>query len=135
MKGQLNVSTPEQYLAALKEPRKGDLTRLDRLIRRAAPKLKPAIGMGMLGYGAYHYKYATGREGDSFRIMLASNASYISMYVSVLRDGAWLAESYKKKLPKAKIGKSCVRFKRLDDLDEAAIVELVSEAQQLAQSQ
>lgn len=131
MKGQLNVATPKEYLAKLKEPRKSDVTRLDKLIRKAAPKLKPFIHSGMLAYGPYHYKYATGREGDWFRIGLASNASYISLYVTAYDKGSdvYPAERYKEQLPKAKIGKSCVRFKKLDDVDEKALAALIKEAQ------
>ena len=131
MKGQLKVSTPKEYLAKLKEPRKSDVTRLDKLIRKAAPKLKPFILSGALGYGPYHYKYASGREGDWFRIGVSSNASYISLYVTAFDqgEGVYPAERYKAQLPKAKIGKSCVTFKKLDDLDEKALAALIKEAQ------
>lgn len=132
MKGQLDVSTPKEYLAKLKEPRKSDVAALDKLIRKAAPKLKPFIHSGMLAYGPYHYKYPTGREGDWFRVGVASNASYISLYVMGAKHGAYLAEGYKARLPKAKIGKSCVRFKKLDDLDAEALAALLKEAQSAA---
>ena len=131
MKGQLKVATPKEYLAKLKEPRKSDVTRLDKLIRKAAPKLKPFIHSGMLAYGPYHYKYPSGREGDWFRVGLASNASYISLYVTAYDKGSdvYPAERFKEQLPKAKIGKSCVRFKKLEDIDEKALAALIKEAQ------
>ena len=118
MKGQLAASTPADYIAKLDEPRKSDIAALDGLIRKTAPKLEPVVLMGMLGYGPYHYKYASGREGDACKIMLASNARYISMYVNG-------AEEFKNALPKASIGKSCVRFKRLNDLDQAVLKKLI----------
>ena len=105
MKGQLKVSTPAQYIAKLKEPRKSDIAALDQLIRKAT-KLDPFIQAGMLAYGHCRLKYAGGREADWFRIGVASNASYISLYVS---------------------GKCCVRFKRLSDLDPAALKKMLSE--------
>src|SRR3989442_8748156 len=122
MKGQLKVSTPKEYLAKLKEPRKSDVAALDKLIRKAAPKLKPFIHDGLLAYGRQHLKYASGRELDWFRVGVASNASYISLYV----PGG--AEAFKARLPKAKIGRGCVRFKRLGDVDAGALAELIQSA-------
>jgi hypothetical protein len=81
----------------------------------------------MLGYGPFHYRYASGREGDACRLSIASNASYISLYCLAGDDDGYVAERYVDRLPKAKIGKSCVRFKKLADLDETALVALVKE--------
>lgn len=118
MKGQQKkVTTPKQYLANLTEPRRSDVTRLHALITKAVPKLEPVIVGGMLGYGPFHYRYESGREGDTAKICVASNASYISLYAMAADDEGWLAERYKDRFPKAKIGKSCVRFKKVDDLD------------------
>jgi hypothetical protein len=125
MKGQLKASTPAEYIGQLKEPRKSDVAALDALVRKAT-KLDGMIQMGMLAYGPYHYKYKTGREGDGFRIGIASNASYISLYVTAV-DEAGLAERYQPLLPKANIGKCCVRFKRLADLDTAVLKKLLVE--------
>ena len=73
MKGQLKVSTPAQYIAKLEEPRKTEVVALDALIRKTAPKLAPFVHSGVLAYGPWRYKYASGREGDWFRIGVASN--------------------------------------------------------------
>lgn len=125
MKGQLNVSTPEEYIAALEEPRKSEIERIHRFILETAPELEPHILSGMLGYGQYHYRYASGREGDWCKVALASNKNYISLYICAIINGHYLAESYRSKLPKASIGKSCIRFKRLDDLDTEVIREML----------
>jgi Domain of unknown function (DU1801) len=127
VKGQLKVSTPAEYIARLDEARKTDIAALDALIRKVAPKLKPFIHSGMLAYGPWHYKYASGREGDWFRMGVASNKNYISLYVSACNDKGYVAERYKKALPKASIGRSCVRFKRLSDLDPAALKNMIRE--------
>jgi hypothetical protein len=127
VKGQLKVSTPAEYIARLDEPRRTEVVALDALIRKIAPKLEPFIHSGMLAYGRYHYKYASGREGDWFRIGVASNKNYISLYVSGCNDKGYIAEGYKKALPKASIGKACVRFKRLGDLDPRALKKLIHE--------
>jgi hypothetical protein len=127
MKGQLDVSTPKEYLAALEEPRRSQVAKLDKLVRKSAPKLKPFIHSGMLAFGPCHYKYASGREGDWFRIGIASNASYISLYACAADERGYVAERYKAQLPKAKIGKSCVRFKKLEDLDLKVLEALIKE--------
>jgi hypothetical protein len=128
---QTTASSPDDYIEALDEPRRDQVRRLDELIRETAPELEPHIAYGMLGYGRYHYKYASGREGDASIIGLASHKNYISLYVSGLVGERYVAETYKERLPKADIGKSCVRIKRLDDVDEAALRSLVREGADL----
>jgi hypothetical protein len=93
------------------------------------PKLEPYMESGMIGYGRYHYRSASGREGEWCLLALASRKRYISFYV-VAEDGkgGYLAESYRDRLPKADIGRSCVRFKRLDDLDEKVLREMMRAA-------
>jgi hypothetical protein len=90
-----------------------------------APLLKPFIHAGMLAYGPWHYRYTSGREGDGLRIGLASNKNYISLYICATDGKCYVAEQFKKALPKANIGKSCVRFNRLSDLDESALSKLI----------
>jgi hypothetical protein len=123
-KGQ-QASTPEAYITALAEPRREQVQRLHDLIRRNAPDLEPGIRSGMIGYGTYHYRTRSGREGDWFVIRLANNKRYISLYVSAATDTQTVAETYKERLPKADIGWSCVRIKRLDDVDLDVVAELV----------
>jgi len=129
MKGQLRVRTPDQYLEALEEPRRSEVARLDALIRETVPRLERCIVSGMLAYGPVHYRYPSGREGDSARVSVASNASAISLYALAADERGWLAERYRTRLPKAKIGKACVRFKRLEDLDVGALRELLREVE------
>src|SRR6266849_1393172 len=130
MKGQLKVSSPAEYIAKLEEPRKTEIAALDVLIRKTAPKLEPFIHIGILAYGPWHYKYASGREGDWFRIGVASNKSYISLYICACDGKGYIAERYTAALPKANIGKSCVRFKRLSDLEPAALKKMIREGAQ-----
>jgi len=127
MKGQLDVKTPKEYIAKLDEPRQTEIKRVDKLIRQTLPELKPFVMAGMLAYGPFHFKYPSGRDGDWFRIGLASNKAYISLHACAADKRGYVAERYKKKLPKASIGKSCVRFKTLDDLDLVALKALLRE--------
>ena len=90
-----------------------------------APDLEPRIQSGMLAYGTYRYRYSTGREGEWFPIGLASQKRYISLYVIATLGDRYLAETYVDRLPKADIGRSCVRFKRLTDVDERLLEQLI----------
>ncbi|MFQ5527421.1 MAG: DUF1801 domain-containing protein [Thermoanaerobaculia bacterium] len=126
MKGSSKARTHAAYIAEIEdEGRRRDVGRLHELIVEIAPDLEPTMEFGMMGYGKYHYKYKSGREGDWMKIGIANNKSYISLYCVGIVDGAYVAEGFKKRLPKADIGKSCVRFKRLSDLDADALEDLI----------
>ena len=131
MQAPSHVKTPAQYLASLPEPRRTDLTALHRAITRAVPKLKPVIASGMLGYGPYHYRYASGHEGDSAVIGLASQKQYISLYLLAVEDGVYLAEANQAELGTVSVGKCCIRFKRLADLNLPRALQLVRKAARL----
>jgi uncharacterized protein DUF1801 len=115
------------------DQRAQDIERLDELIRDTLPDLEVVReSEGMIGYGPFHYRYASGREGDTYRVSVANRKAGISLYVPcVTEDGRYLAESRAHEFPKANVGKSCVRFKRLDDLDEPALRALLAEAGRL----
>ena len=129
MAGGSVAATHDEYIDALAEPRRGDLRALHELIRATVPHLRPTMEFGMPGYGRYHYRYASGREGDWMLVGMASNINYISLYVTATTDdGRYLAEAFRDRLPKASIGKSCIRFKRLSDVDADVLAELLHTA-------
>ena len=115
------------------DQRAQDIERLDELIRDTLPDLEVVRESDdMIGYGPFHYRYASGREGDTFRVSVANRKAGISLYVlCVTEDGRYLAEARAGDFPKANVGKSCVRFKRLDDLDESALRSLLADAGRL----
>jgi hypothetical protein len=122
------AASPASYIAALPEPRRSEIARIDAFIRATVPDLAPCVTAGMLGYGPFHYRYASGREGDTAKIGLSSRAQYISLYACAADARGYVAERYRARLPAADIGKACVRFKRFDDLDRAAVRDLLLEA-------
>lgn len=126
-------ATPAAYLATLPAARRADVKALHTAIRRAAPRLKPYVAYHgtMIGYGPYHYRYASGREGDCPTIALSSRAQYISLYVLGQRGGQSLVQSARKQLGQVACGRSCIRIKRLADLSLPAAMALVREAAQL----
>lgn len=127
MYGKSDAKTPEEYIAGVDEHRRDDIQQLHDFIREIAPELEPTMGFGILGYGRFHYKYASGREGEWMKIGIASNKRYISFYCCSADEQGYVAERYRERLPKASIGKSCVRFKRLSDLDLEVLGSLIRE--------
>jgi hypothetical protein len=124
------ATTLRDWLAKLPEGRRADVKALDALIRRCAPGLKPVFSpaLGMMGYGPYHYRYASGREGESFHIALASQVQHISLYLSCTDGaGAYVAEKHKAALKPASVGRSCIRFKRLEQVDLGAREKVIRE--------
>ena len=119
------ADSPEVFIAAVDDARRADVQRLHELVREAAPELEPTMEFGMLGYGKFHYRYATGREGDWFKIGIAVNAKSISLHCCAADADGYVAERYRDRLPKADIGRSCVRFTRLEDLAEEVLMDLL----------
>lgn len=125
-----SAKTPEEYINLLDEPRQSQIKTLHQFILKMVPKLKAFIISGMIGYGKYHYKYPSGREGDWAIILLASQKNYMSLYACGVKDGKYVTETYKDKLPKANIGKSCIRFKKLEDLDLKVVEKILKESEE-----
>ena len=71
----------------------------------------------MLGYGTFKYKNYKKEMIDWPIIALANQKNYISLYVCSLEGGKYVAEKYKDELGKVSVGKSCIRFKKIDDLN------------------
>ena len=129
-----DIKTPEQYFASLAEPRRSDVRALHKAICKTIPKHKPEMIGGFLGYGKYRYKYESGREGDTGAVVLASQKQYISLYLGCTDDES-LAEKNGHLLGKVSVGKCCIRFRKLEDLNLKVAMELVKEtAKQLRQT-
>lgn len=125
------ATSARDWLARLPEDRRADVEALDALIRRCAPALKPVFSpkLGMMGYGPYHYRYASGREGESFHIALASQVQHLSLYLSCTDGaGAYVAEKHRAALKPASVGRSCIRFRRLEQMDLGVLEKVVREA-------
>ena len=130
-----NATTPEAYINQLPEDRKEVITKLDTLIRKHMPKgLESGMGYGMLAYYVPKSIYPNGYHCKPFPplpfINLASQKNFIALYHSgmyakkELHD--WFVEEYPKHCKyKLDMGKSCVRFKKLDDIPYDLIEELL----------
>lgn len=129
-----SAKTPAAYIKQLKEPRRSEIKELHEMIMKLVPNPKPRMYRNIIGYVDYHYKYASGREGDWFVLGLASQKNYISLYASLVEDGKYVAEMYQKDLPKADIGKSCIRFKKLEDVDKKVLKKIIKHSYKIAKA-
>jgi hypothetical protein len=114
-------ASPEEFLDRLEGARRTDIERLHERVRSVAPEMTVSAQAGMLAYGSYQYRYASGREGTWFVLGIASNKQYISVYAPTLS-----LEPFAERLPRANLGRGCIRFKRVDDVDLAVIDELIA---------
>jgi len=113
----VKATSVKEYLAMLTPDRKKQIEFLHKFIQKSVPKLKPVFAYNMLGYGSFKYKNYKKQIIDWPIIALASQKNYMSVYVCAVTDGKYIAETYKKELGKVSVGRSCIRFKRLEDLD------------------
>lgn len=124
----VEASTPEEFFAAAGE-REPELRELDELIRKTAPSLERKLHSGMsitmLGYGMFHYKTKSGSEGDWPAVAIAPQKNYTSLYICAVEDGQYVAEKHKDELGKVSCGKSCIRFKKYEDLNTDTVVKIL----------
>lgn len=109
------AKTVEGYLAAVPKERQEAILFLHEFIRKAAPKFKPHFAYNMLGYGSFPYKNYKKEMIEWPIIALANQKQYMSIYVCAIDHGGYIAEKHKEALGKVSVGKSCIRFKKLED--------------------
>jgi len=107
----------ESYLASIPKERKELMLFLHNFIKKTAPKLKPHFAYNMLGYGSFPYLNYKKEKINWPVVALANQKNYISLYVCALDKGVYIAEKFKNELGKVSVGKSCIRFKKLEDLN------------------
>jgi hypothetical protein len=128
----MKPTTIDQYIAGLPADRRATILALHAAIRKAVPKLTSEIMIGMgsplIGYGKYHYKSRSGSEGDWFLIGLCAGKSHYSLHICAADKEGYLVEQSAAKLGKVKTGRSCINFKRLEDLALGAAMTLAKKA-------
>ena len=122
------VDNVKDYLASVPANRKETIGFLHGFIQKAAPSLKPHFAYNMPGYGSFKYKNYKKQIIDWPIIALANQKNYISLYVCAVDNGQYVAEKFKHKLGKVSVGRSCVRFKKLEDLNLDALREVIKKA-------
>ena len=111
------AKTTKEYFEALPEDRRAVLESLHKLILDTAPSLKPNFLYNMPGYGSFEYKNSKKEILNWPTIALANQKNYISVYVCAVENGEYIAEKHKDQLGKVSVGRSCIRFKKIDDLN------------------
>lgn len=121
----VRAKTIKEYLQALPDDRREIVDFLHDVIRKAVPKLKPHFANNMLGYGSFPYRNYKGELIGWPVIALASQKNYVSLYVCAMDDGQYIAEKHKKELGRVNVGRSCIRFKKLEDLNLPALTKVL----------
>ena len=116
----------EDYLAAIEDgARRADCESLAKLMTKATKYPPKMWGTSIVGFGSYHYKYESGREGDSCLTGFSSRKGDISLYLVASFPGQ---EELLAKLGKHKMGKGCLYLRKLSDVDLAVLEKLVAGA-------
>lgn len=133
---QYKAETPEEYIGQLPVDRKEPMTKLRNAILENIPKgFEETIGYGMIGYVVPHSIYPSGYHCTPQLplpfLSIASQKNFIAVYnmgIYVKKDiYDWFVKEYPKHCKcKLDMGKSCIRFKNMDDIPYNLIGELAS---------
>ncbi|MBN2503462.1 MAG: DUF1801 domain-containing protein [Anaerolineales bacterium] len=126
LKTQQNDASVEEFLNAVKnESKRADSYRILELMREVTGEEPTMWGTSIVGYGSYHYKYASGREGDWFLAGFSPRKQNLTLYIMAGFDEY---DDLMSKLGKHKTGKSCLYINKLADIDEQILRELVKKS-------
>jgi hypothetical protein len=113
----------ESYLSAIEdEARRKDCQALARLMAKATKQKPKMWGASIVGFGSYHYKYESGREGESCLTGFSSRKGDISVYLVASFPGQ---EQLLAKLGKHKKGGGCLYLRKLGDVDPKILERLI----------
>lgn len=123
LKTRPNDASVDEFLEAVENPkRKSDAYEVLELMRRVTGEEPVMWGGSIVGFGSYHYTYASGREGDWPVAGFSPRKSALTLYImSGFKGHAELME----KLGKHRTGKSCLYINKLEDVDTEVLEELV----------
>src|SRR5579872_5393582 len=111
------------FLDTVADPgRRSDAKVLVKLMQKATGEKPTMWGPAIVGFGSYHYKYDSGREGDMPIAAFSPHKAAIVLYLTTAFSGS---EALVAKLGKHTSGKACLYVKRLADVDQTALETLV----------
>lgn len=102
-------------------PQRADAKALVKLLQHATGEKPKMWGPAIIGFGAYHYKYESGREGDMPLVAFSPRKAATVLYNLTGFEGA---DALLAKLGKHSLGKACLNIKKLTDVDHAVLKEL-----------
>jgi hypothetical protein len=113
----------EAFLDAVEsDRRREDARRVLTIMREVTGKEPVMWGPSMIGFGTVHYRYATGREGDTFAAGLSPRKAALTVYLAEGFDGR---EEFLARLGPHTTGRACLYLKRLDAVDLDVLQELI----------
>ncbi|MEO5499270.1 MAG: DUF1801 domain-containing protein [Candidatus Saccharimonadales bacterium] len=128
----IQATSVEDYLA-----KTGDyepaLRQLDEIIQTSAPHLERKLfgnmGNGVaVGYGLMPYQSKSMKEPGQWPLIgLAAQKNYMALYICAIIDGVYVAERHEKELGKVNIGRSCIRFKKFEDLNLVTVRKILTD--------
>lgn len=133
LKTQKNDGDVEVYLNSIEhEKRRTDSFKVLELMKEVTGEEAKMWGDSIIGFGSYHYKYASGREADWFLTGFAPRKQSLTLYIM---SGFDEYDGLMAKLGKFKMGKACLYINKLEDVDTHVLRELVQKsAEHMAKS-
>ena len=126
LKTKVNDASVESFLNSIEDEQKRadcfEILKLMKQVTKEAPKM---WGASIVGFGSYHYKSASGREGDWMLTGFSPRKQNLTLY---LMGGFDPHQDLLKKLGKHKTSVGCLYLKKLDDVDKKVLKELVTES-------
>ena len=126
LKTKKNESSVTKFLDGVKDEKKRQdsytILKLMKQITKAEPKM---WGTSIIGFGSYHYKYASGREGDWFVTGFSPRKQNLTLYIM---SGISKYPDLLKKLGKFKTGKGCIYINKIEDIDIKTLKELIKQS-------
>lgn len=114
---------PSEFVQSVEHPvRKADAAKLLFLFERVTGLAPKMWGPSLIGYGRYHYKYDSGREGEMFMTGFSPRKANLVIYVM---PGYLDLKDKLARLGKHKLGKSCLYINKLEDVDEDVLAEII----------
>jgi Domain of unknown function (DU1801) len=107
------------------EQRRKDCSEIARIMKRATKTSPRMWGSSVVGFGDYHYKYASGREGDWFITGFSPRKADLTLYFMSGFEGY---EDLMRKLGRHKMGKGCLYIKKLADVDRDVLTTLIEKS-------
>lgn len=124
LKTQVNDASVTKFLNSVTDDQKRnecfEILKMMRQVTKEEPKM---WGASIVGFGSYHYKGASGREGDWMLTGFSPRKQALTVY---LMHGFDVHAVLLKKLGKYKTGMGCLYIKTLDDVDRKVLKELVT---------
>jgi hypothetical protein len=115
----------EDFLNAIPdEQKRADAIAIVKMMKQVT-RTEPVMWGSIVGFGRYHYKYASGREGDWFLVGFAPRKQNLTLYLML---GAGNYNDLLKKLGKHKTGKGCLYINKLADVDISTLKELMKQS-------